>query len=57
MSDLSKTNRDAIVSSVIKTVEMKHFDPHLTRSDGGPQLTAIALAWSKRRASPILRPS
>src|ERR1700694_5176248 len=27
MSDLSKTDRDAVVSSVVKTVETKHFDP------------------------------
>jgi len=26
MSDLSKTDREAVVSSVVKTVEMKHFD-------------------------------
>ena len=27
MSDLSKTDRDAVVSNVVKTVETKHFDP------------------------------
>lgn len=27
MSDLSKTDRDAVVSSVVNTVETKHFDP------------------------------
>ena len=31
MSDLSKTDRDAVVSSVVKTVETKHFDPHFDK--------------------------
>ena len=31
MSDLTKTDRDAIVSKVIETVQTKHFDPHFEK--------------------------
>jgi C-terminal processing protease CtpA/Prc len=32
MTDLTRTNREAIVSKVISTVETKHFDPHFDKS-------------------------
>jgi hypothetical protein len=31
MSDLTRTDRDAIVSKVIETVQTKHFDPHFEK--------------------------
>jgi len=31
MSDLARTDRDAIVSKVIETVQTKHFDPHFEK--------------------------
>jgi hypothetical protein len=31
MNDLSRTDRDAIISNVIKTVETKHFDPQFDK--------------------------